>query len=210
MGGVLQAIAAARELEEGAAVHQAIEDRRRQGRITQIAFPVGDDTVRCDECAKPTLVAPVHEGLQLIGGVGAHPAREEQVIQDQEIGLRGGLPEALTGIPWGGHELPEEGVGLGVQHPVARAHRGIGDGLGDVTLAGPGGADQERVLAFLHELQGVEIEAGALGYFRVVAPIKLLKRDPLIEPRELEVALEEARAPGVEFILQERREGLEE
>ncbi len=129
--GIFPAVAAPRELKEGAAVHQPIEDGRGQGRIAQRAFPVGDDTVRCDERAESTLVAPVHEGLELIRGVGAHPARQEQVIQDQEVGIAGGLPEAVACRAFAHHKLCEEGVGLGVQHPVARAHRGLGRGLAD-------------------------------------------------------------------------------
>src|SRR3990172_343714 len=79
-----------------------------------------------------------------------------------------------------------------------------------MALSGSGPANEKRVLAAGDELQRMQLEASVLGQLRVEAPVEFGQRELLVEAGLLIAALDEARAAAVQFILQEKREGLDE
>jgi len=58
----------------------------------------------------------------------------------------------------------------------------VGDGLGDVRLAGAGLADDQRVGALADELERVQLEARLSRQLRVEAPVEVGQCEAFFEP----------------------------
>lgn len=86
----------------------------------------------------------------------------------------------------------------------------IRHGLRNVALAGASLADDQRVLATGHELQGMQLETGLPRQLRVEGPVDFGERELLLESGLLVASLDKPRLAPVEFVLQDQREGLEE
>ncbi|MGF6979767.1 hypothetical protein QFZ94_008284 [Paraburkholderia sp. JPY465] len=136
-------------------MQQTIKDRRGHGAVAKVAPPVLDDTVGRDEDAATLLVALMDQCLQQFGrGIG-NAFGEEQIVKHEEFGLDQGLEQpVLIGTCFHGI-AGEHGVGLDVSHLHSLQGGVVGDSLGDMTFAGAGFADQQRVVAVGDELQRV-------------------------------------------------------
>ena len=72
-------------------MHDAIEDGGGHGGVGQVLAPFVDDAVAGDDDGTAQFVALVHDGLEQLGGGLGDAAREEQVVQDDDLEL---LPDA--------------------------------------------------------------------------------------------------------------------
>ncbi|MEY9827328.1 hypothetical protein ABIF75_010974 [Bradyrhizobium japonicum] len=104
----------------------------------------------------------------------------------------------------------EEVVGLKILDLVALQDRLIGNRLGDVRLPGARFANKQSVLASGNERQGVELEAGLTWQFGIEGPVELGERQLFVEPGLLVSPLDKTGLTTVQFILQDKGEGLEE
>ena len=145
---------------------------------------------------------------QLGGGVG-DAAREEQVVEHEQVGLDVGAQQRGLFVGAAHGVAGELGVGLDVAHVEALQRGLVGHGLGDMALAGAGLADDQRVGALADELQGVQLEAGAARQLRIETPVEVGQRGALVQARALEAALGQARATPVELVLEHGGEGLQ-
>lgn len=91
------------------------------------------------------LVALVHDRLQQLGGGLGDAAREEQVVEHQQVRLDVGAQQRGVLAGAAQRALRELGVGLDVANVEALQPGLVGDGLGDVALAGARLADDQRV-----------------------------------------------------------------
>ena len=138
-------------------MEQAVEQRGDGGGVAEQLSPVVDGAVRGEHRGGP-LVASHDEFEQVLGG-GVGQLSHAEVVDDEQ-GHAGQLGQVgLAGVGEGGlGELLEEGVGLAVDDAVALLDGGAADGLGDVTLARAGRADQQDVFALVDEARGGEFE----------------------------------------------------
>ncbi|MHC2655126.1 hypothetical protein ACVMHY_007705 [Bradyrhizobium barranii subsp. barranii] len=92
---------------------------------------------------------------------------------------------------------------------MALQDRLIGNRLGDVRLRARF-ANKQSVLASGNERQGVELEAGLTWQFGIEGPVELGERQLFVEPGLLVSPLDKTGLTTVQFILQDKGEGLEE
>ena len=191
-------------------MHEAVEDRRAHRVVAEVCAPVADDAVGGYDDATPELVAFVDDRLEQVACAVRDRPREEQIVQHEEIRVEGRAEQLLSCRRRPGHRvLGEELVGLDVQNAVTLEAGVVGDGLGDVALARAGLSDEQGVLAAGDELQGVQLEARLLWNLGIEAPVKLLQRRLLVEAGKDISALDQPRAPPIELVLQDQREGLQ-
>jgi hypothetical protein len=107
-------------------------------------------------------------------------------------------------------DVLDELVGFTVEDLVAALDGGGSQRLGDVALAGAGGADDEDVLLGVDELEGGEFEDVALGEAGVVGPVEALEISVVGQTGEGVASFQEAGVTAVEFVLDEPGEGFEE
>ena len=68
-------------------MEKTVQDGRGDGLIAQADAPVFDDAVGGDEGALACGI-PIHDDLlEIVGGVGAESPSQEQIIDDEQIGL---------------------------------------------------------------------------------------------------------------------------
>ena len=79
-----QSPALAFELEQVAAVHDAIKEWRGHDDIAQELAPVVDTSIRCDDDGRLLIAAHEHIGKLISGGGRKFP--QEEIIDDQELG----------------------------------------------------------------------------------------------------------------------------
>lgn len=91
-GGLLEPVALALELRQGAAVHEAVQDVGGHGGVTQVAALVLHDAVGGDDDGSAQLVALVQQGLQQLGGVLADAPSSGKSRQRSIGGSSSGVP----------------------------------------------------------------------------------------------------------------------
>ncbi|WNZ62690.1 hypothetical protein QEG98_02360 [Myxococcus sp. MxC21-1] len=97
----------------------------------------------------------------------------------------------------------EDAVALGLDD-------GAAEGLGDVTLAGAWRAEEERVLASLHEAAGGQLEDEAAIHLLVEVEVEAVERlSRVAEGALLEAALDEAVASASQLVVDEGGEEVE-
>lgn len=90
---------------------------------------------------------------------------------------------------------------------MALANRGVTDGLREVALAGARRTEEESVLASLDEACSCEIEDEASIHLLVAVEVQAVQRLPdVAKLRMLDPALQQAVAPSVELISDQRRD----
>jgi len=191
-------------------VEEAVENGGGQCRIAEEGFPVIQDAIGRDQRAAAQLVSLMQQGLKHVGRRKRQQPGQEQIIEHQQIRLDEGL-HCRAPFCCRGHRQPvEQFIRLPVRHAQALANRRIGNRLRHMTLPGTRWPDQERAVALGNELQRMQLKADPLRNLRVVAPVELRQRHALIQARCSIAALQQARLPPVQFILQDRREGFQE
>ena len=138
-------------------MEEAIQQRRDGGGVAEELAPVLDRPVRGEHRGGPLVAA--HDQLEQVLGRGVGQLAHAEVVDDEQ-GHPGQLGQVvLAGLGKGRlGKLLEEGVGLAVDDAVALVDRGAADGLGEMTLACAGRADQQSVLALGDESSGGELE----------------------------------------------------
>src|SRR6266478_8629351 len=100
-GGLLQSVALSLELKHGGVMHEAVQDGGGHGVVAEVLAPVLDDAVGGDDDTAAQFVAPVHHGLQQLGtGVG-DAARQEQIVEHEQVRLGALAQHALLCVVGG-------------------------------------------------------------------------------------------------------------
>ena len=100
--------------------------------------------------------------------------------------------------------LSEEFIGLHVMHSISLQDGIVRNGLGDVTLTGAWASDQHGVFPAGDKFQSMQLETGLFLNFRIVAPIKFMQRELLIQSRQCVSTLDLPGASAVQFVLQDQ------
>src|SRR2546427_7183810 len=198
---LLHAPAARRAAEDVGMVEEAIEERADGGDIAEELAPVLDRPVRAEQGADP-LVAALDE-LEEVLGRGGRELPHAQVIDDEKGDSRE-LGHALAaGAGEGGvGGFLEEGVGFAGQHAMALLDERAAEGLGEMTLAPAGRAEEDDVLARGEEAAGgergeeVAVHLLVEGEVEAVEGLVGVAKLGLLEP-----AGEEAIGAAGEFVL---------
>jgi hypothetical protein len=117
------------------------------------------------------------------------------------------MPLAAAAREGGIGELVEQHVRLAVEDAVAVMDEGAGEGLREMTLAGAGRAEEDRVLALAEETAGGELEDEAAIHLLVEVEVEAVERlVGVAELRLFEPASEQPVGAARELVLDEERE----
>lgn len=131
-GGLLEPIAAAVELEQMAVMHEPVEDRGAHRVVAEVGPPVLYDAVGGDDDTAMQLVALVDQRLQQGAGVIGNRARQEQVIQHEQIAVEDSSQPGFLLGGWAQGITVKEVVGLEVLYLVPLQDSLVGDSLRQV------------------------------------------------------------------------------
>jgi len=99
-------------------MHQPVEDGGRHGVVAEVLAPVLHDSVGSHHDAALELVALVHQRLQQFARLVADAAREEQIVQHQQVGVDQGA-QLLPLFDIAAEPIRRErAVGLQIAHVV--------------------------------------------------------------------------------------------
>ena len=144
-------------LEHVRVMQKPVEQRGDRGGVAEQLSPLVDRPVGGEHRGGPLVAA--HDQLEQVLGGGVGQLAHAEVVDDEQVraGQLGevvlaGLGERRLG------EFFEEGVRFAVEDAVALLDCGAPDGLGEVTLARTGLADEQNVFALGDEACGGELE----------------------------------------------------
>ena len=129
-------------------MQEPVEQRGDRGSVAEQLSPLVDRPVGGEHRRGPLVTA--HDQLEQVLGRGVGQLAHAEVVDDEQVRagelgevVLAGLGERRLG------EFFEEGVRFAVEDAVALLDRGASDGLGEVTLARTGLADEQDVLPAL-------------------------------------------------------------
>lgn len=141
-------------------MEQTVEECGDRRRIPEQLAPIVDGPVRREECGR-AFVAAHDEFQQVFRGRMRQLAHAEVIDDQQGHGREVGEVGLARAVERGVGDLLEQRVRLAIDDAIALLDRGTANGLGEMTLARAGRAEEERVFTPLDEVgRGEVVEEG--------------------------------------------------
>jgi hypothetical protein len=150
---LFETIAPAFELQQVAAMQEAILNRRRSGVIAKEFTPILQGPIRCQHRAFSRSIAIQNDFKKIIGSLFGDVLSQKKIIDDQKIGF-GEKPGHFLSSPElvGFKEVFEKDMGFAVHDFVTGLNGGIGHCFGYVAFAGSGRAYKQGIGAIPDKL----------------------------------------------------------
>ena len=98
-------------------MEQSVEDSGGECGVTEAHVPVVDNSIGGDQYAGAALIASMQDHLQIVGARPDDVSMQEQVVEDQEVGVEHRLEEPVSSERGVGDELQ-----LREELEIGRAH----------------------------------------------------------------------------------------
>src|SRR6266540_1284239 len=208
----MNSIGFAFQLDDGGAVHDAIQQRHRQGRVAEVVGPGLEVDVRHQSRAD-ALAARVDDLVPQAGGLrtdAAFNAIEAEFVNDEQVEFGIEADAVVDGaVRQGGRQVFQEFAAGDVMHFEAHRASGLADALDQMTFPHAALADEDEVLMAAQEVAGSERLDLDTADGGVEVPIELGERLKIAEAGALDTALEAAFAAQAGLVGEQAMEEVE-